>query len=190
MERSCRGSRHRLGEGAPVFAYLLLVQVVDVGLALVDEVDCEVVELVEVVGGEVEVVAPVPAEPADVLQDAVDELLFLFGGVGVVEAHVAAAAVLLGQPEVEAHGLGVADVEVAVGLGGEACHDAPAEPPGHVVGLHGGAHEVQGGFCLGFSHGVVPVISAGGGARIVVSGHMLAHRGGGGGIQSSRGGSS
>ena len=134
--------------------------------------------------------APVPAEPADVLQDAVDELLLLLGRVGVVEAHVAAAAVLLGQPEVEAHGLGVADVEVAVGLGGEACHDVPAEPPGRVVGLHGGAYEVQGGFGVGFSHGVVPVISAGGGACIVVSGHMLAHQGGGRGIQSSRGGSS
>ena len=113
-------------------AYLLLVQVVDVCLALLDEVDCEVVELVEVVGGEVEVLAPVPPEPADVFHDAVDELLLLLGGVGVVEAHVAASAVLLGQPEIEAHGLGVADVKVAVGLGGEACHNVPAEPPRRV----------------------------------------------------------
>ncbi len=41
-------------------------------------------------------------------------------GVGVVEAQVAAAAELLGDAEVEADGLGVADVEVAVGLGGKA----------------------------------------------------------------------
>ena len=148
----------RLGERAPVLAYLLLVQVVYVGLALLDEVDCEVVELVEVVRCEVEVLAPVPTEPADVLQDAVDELLFLLGGVGVVEAHVAAAAVLLGQPEIEAHGLGVADVKVAVGLGGEACHDVPAEPPRPPVGLHRSPDEVQRCFC--FLHSVALVTHA------------------------------
>ena len=135
-----------LCEGAAVLADLVGVEVVDVGHALPDEVDGEFVELVEVVGGEVEVVAPVPAEPSDVLEDAVDELLFLPGGVGVVEAHVAAAAVLVGEAEVEAHGLGVADVEVAVGLRGEAGDDLAAEAAGGVVGLHGGADEVEGGF--------------------------------------------
>ena len=76
----------------------------------------------------------------------------------------------------------MAYVKVAVGLGGEASHDVPTEPPRRVVGFHGGAYEVEGGFGIGFSHGVVPVISAGGGTCIVVSGHMLAHRGGGGGF--------
>ena len=41
---------------------------------------------------------------------------FFLGGVGVVEAQVAEAAEFLGEAEVEADGLGVADVQVAVGL--------------------------------------------------------------------------
>ena len=41
-------------------------------------------------------------------------------GIGVVEAQVALAAELGGEAEVEADRLGVADVQVAVGLGREA----------------------------------------------------------------------
>src|SRR5213075_1345223 len=54
--------------------------------------DGPVVELVEVVGGVVEMVAPVEAEPADVLLDRVDVLLLFLDRVRVVEAQVAAAA--------------------------------------------------------------------------------------------------
>ena len=56
-----------LGEGAAVLADLVGGEVVDVGLAVPDQVDGPVVELLEVVGGVVEVLAPVEAEPADVL---------------------------------------------------------------------------------------------------------------------------
>ena len=49
--------------------------------------------------------------------------LFL-GRVGVVEAQVALAAELVGEAEVQADGLGVADVQVAVGLGRKAGVDA------------------------------------------------------------------
>ena len=68
--------------------------------------------------------APVEAEPADVGLDGVDVLLLFLDRVGVVEAQVAAAAELAGDAEVEADGLGVADVEVAVGLRREAGDDA------------------------------------------------------------------
>ena len=47
-------------------------------------------------------------------------------GVGVVEAQVALAAELGGQAEVQADGLGVADVQVAVRLGRKARVHAPA----------------------------------------------------------------
>ena len=47
-------------------------------------------------------------------------------GIRVVEAHVAAAAVHLGLSEVEAHGLGVADVQVAVRLRRKARHPLAA----------------------------------------------------------------
>ena len=97
---STERSRHGLvapglGERAAVLADLLGRQVVDVGLAGLDQLDGPLVELLEVVGGEVQVLAPVEAEPAHVLLDGVDVLLLLLDGVGVVEAQVAAAAELL-----------------------------------------------------------------------------------------------
>ena len=70
----------------------------------------EVVELLEVVGRVVEVLLPVEAEPVDVTLDRVGVLLLLLRGVRVVEAEVAAAAVLEGEAEVEADRLRVADV--------------------------------------------------------------------------------
>ena len=84
-----------------------------------------VVELLEVVGRVVEVLAPVEAEPAHVLLDGVDVLLLLLGRVRVVEAEVAAAAELLGDAEVQADRLRVAEVQVAVRLRREARDDGP-----------------------------------------------------------------
>ena len=104
---------------AAVLADLLGRQRVDVRLAVLDELDGELVEALEVVRGVVLAAAPVEAQPAHVLLDGVDVLDVLLQGVGVVEAQVALAAELLGGAEVEAERLGVADVEVAVGLGRE-----------------------------------------------------------------------
>ena len=59
-------------------------------------------------------VLPGEAEPADAVENAVDVLLILLHGIGVVKAHVAAAAVIAGETEVEADALRVTDVEVAV----------------------------------------------------------------------------
>ena len=123
------------GEGAAVLADFVGGEVVDVGLAGLDELERPVVELAEVVGGVAEAL-PVEAEPADVLLDGVDVLLLFFFGIGVVEAQVGLAAELVGEAEVEADGLGVADVEIAVGLGGKArLDDGVAEFFGaHVFG--------------------------------------------------------
>ncbi len=66
---------------------------------------------------------PVEAEPVHGVEDAVDELLVFLLRVGVVEAHVAHAAEVARQAEVQADALGVADVQVAVGLGREAGAD-------------------------------------------------------------------
>ena len=112
-----------LGERAAVLADLVGGEVVHVGLAGLDEVDGPLVELLEVVRGEVEVLAPVEPQPADVGLDGVDVLLLFLHRVGVVEAQVAAAAELAGDAEVEADRLGVADVEVAVRLRREAGDD-------------------------------------------------------------------
>jgi hypothetical protein len=112
-----------LGERAAVLADLVGREVVHVGLAGLDEVDRPLVELLEVVRRVVEVLAPVEPQPADVGLDGVDELLLFLHRVGVVEAQVAAAAELAGDAEVEADRLGVADVQVAVRLRGEAGDD-------------------------------------------------------------------
>ena len=119
-----------LGQRAAVLADLVRREVVDVGLARPDQVDGPRVELLEVVGRVVEVLAPVEPQPAHVRLDGVDVLLLLLDGVRVVEAQVAAAAELARDAEVEADRLGVADVQVAVRLGREAGDDrrVPAGP--------------------------------------------------------------
>ena len=117
------------GQRAAVLADLVRREVVDVGIPRPDEMDRPRVELLEVVRGEVEVLAPVEAQPADVRLDRVDELEFLLDRVGVVEAQVAATAELARDAEVEADRLGVADVEVAVGLGREARDDGRRAGP-------------------------------------------------------------
>ena len=62
----------------------------------------------------------------DVLLDGVYKLGVLFGGVGVVKAEVAHAAILFGGAEVDGEGLAVADVQVAVGFRREAGVDGHA----------------------------------------------------------------
>src|SRR5213080_2838825 len=78
--------------------------------------------------------APVEAEPADVLLDRLDVLLLFLDRVGVVEAQVATPAELLSDPEVERDRLGVTDMEVSVRLGREACHDLRDPALVHVGG--------------------------------------------------------
>ena len=130
-----------LGHGAPVGTDLLLAEAVDVRRSLLDQQDAVVVELLEIVRG-VAQLAPLEAQPADVAFDGLD-VAGLFGlGVGVVEAQVAGAPVLGGDPEVEADGLGVADVQQPVGFGREAGGDPPSVLPAGQVGSDDLAHEV------------------------------------------------
>ena len=116
----------RLGQRATVGAHLLGRLRVHIGLPGPDQAQRAVVHAVEVVRGEVQVFAPLEAEPLHRLEDGVDVLLLFLLGVGVVEAHVAGAAVGLGEAEVQADRLGVAVVQVAVGLGRKARLDAAA----------------------------------------------------------------
>ncbi len=129
-ERAVRAGR---GEVAAVGAHLLGRLLVDVGAAVGHQRLGGAVHEVEVVAGVVEVVAerrlPVEAEPAHVLLDAVDVFLLFLFRIGVVEAQVAHAAVVARQAEVQADALGVAHVQVAVGLGREA--QAHARRVGH-----------------------------------------------------------
>ena len=108
-----------LGERAAMLADLVGGEVVDVGFACLDQLQRPLVELAEIVGGVAEPL-PVEAQPAHVLLDGIDVLLLFLFGIGVVEAQVGFAAELVREAEVEADSLGVADVEVAVGLGRKA----------------------------------------------------------------------
>lgn len=74
---------------------------IDVGETVFDEVHGAIVEVFEVVACEVEVVAPVEAEPFHVFFDGVDVFGFLLFGIGVIEAEMAfSARVLAGDAEV------------------------------------------------------------------------------------------
>ena len=94
-----RAVRARLGQRAAVGADLVLALVVDIGLAGPDQLLGPIVELLEIVGGVVEVLPPVEAEPAHVALDGVDILLLFLGRIGVVEAQVAAPAESAAMPK-------------------------------------------------------------------------------------------
>ena len=101
---------------APVGLELLWRQLADVGQPLLDELHGILIVLLEVVGAVEKAVAPVKAQPMDILLDGVHVLGVLLGGVGVIHAEVAETAELLGGAEVDAQGLAVSDVQIAVGF--------------------------------------------------------------------------
>jgi hypothetical protein len=110
----------RLFQRPAIGPHVVLGLIVDIGLAVADQVLGPTVQLLEMIGGVMEVFAPIEAEPAHVALDRVDVFLLLLGRIGVVEAQVATAAEFLRHAEIEADRLGVADVEIAVRLRREA----------------------------------------------------------------------
>ena len=85
--------------------------------------------------------APIEAEPAHVALDGVDIFLLFLGRIGVVETQMTAAAEFLGDAEIQADRLGVADMEIAVRLGRKA-GDHRFDAPGIEIGLHDVADEI------------------------------------------------
>ncbi len=122
-------------------AHLGLTLVVDIGLSGLDEMNGPVVELLEIIGRMMVVLAPAEAQPCDIALDGVDVGLLLLGRVRVVHAQVAATAELLGNAEVEADRLGVPHVQEAVRLRRKARHDRGV-PAGIEVGLDDVADEI------------------------------------------------
>ena len=92
------------------------------------------VELLEIIRGVIEVLAPVEAEPAHVALDGVDIFLLFLGRIGVVEAQMAPAAEFLGNAEIQADRFGVADMQIAVRLRRKAGDDGFV-PLGGEVGM-------------------------------------------------------
>ena len=106
----------RLGQRAAILADLVGRQAVDVGLAVANQLLGVLVHLLEVIRGVEHPLAPVESEPAHVLLNRVHVLDVFLRRVGVVEAQVAEPAEFLGDAEVQADRLGVADVQIAVRL--------------------------------------------------------------------------
>src|SRR5712671_3347457 len=101
-------------------------------MARADQVLGPQIERLEIIRGVMEVASPIEAEPAHVALDRVDVFLFLLHWIGVVEAQMAAPAKLLRHTEIEADRLGMADMEIAVGLGRKPGHHLTAMPGGKI----------------------------------------------------------
>ncbi len=125
------GARFR--QRSPVFADFARREIVDVGVAVADQVPAPLVQAFEVVRREIEMFAPVESQPADVFLNAVDVFVLFLGGVGVVESHMAAAAEAPPHAEIQADGLGVADMEISVGLRRKPGHDSLNAPCGQIA---------------------------------------------------------
>mmetsp|Transcript_24367 Transcript_24367/g.45749 ORF Transcript_24367/g.45749 Transcript_24367/m.45749 type:complete len:487 (-) Transcript_24367:1158-2618(-) len=105
----------------PVHALLLhrlLGGVVHEGESLLDHLDGVGLHLLKVVGGVGDDVG-VDSELAEILDDALLEFFLLLGGIGVVKPNDQLALVPPGVVVVQEDRLGVSDVEVARGFGGE-----------------------------------------------------------------------
>ena len=147
-----------------IFVGLLRRHVADVGFAFAHELLREFVELIEIVGGvkrravefELQIlIRPAVDQPMHVGHDRIDVFGLFLGRVGVVHPHVADAAELVRDAEVEADRLGVADVEIAVRLGRETGVDARVLSAPHIF-CHDIADEIGwSGILVGrFGHAV------------------------------------
>ena len=128
-----------LGERAAMRAHFVGALAVDVGVARFDQVFGAGVHRVEIIGSEIEIVftivLPGKAQPAHGVDDRIDVFLFFLFRIGVVEAQVAAAAVVARQTEVEADRLGVAEVQIAVRFGRKArAYPGRVEAAAHLPG--------------------------------------------------------
>ena len=101
------------GGYAAARADLLLALVVHVGETVHNQLLRPFIKLVEVVGGIV-LLGPLKAEPRNIFLDGIHVLHIFLDRVGVIEAEVAETVVFFCNSEVQADGLGVADVQIAV----------------------------------------------------------------------------
>ena len=124
----------RLVHRAARLADLVFRAAVHVRLPLADEELGVGVHPVEVVGGEVQVLAELAPQPLHHVDDGLD-VVHVFGfRIGVVEAEVAAPARFRRDAEVQHQRLGVPHVQVAVRLRRKAGDDGLRLPRAEVVG--------------------------------------------------------
>jgi hypothetical protein len=134
----------RLGKRTSEGSHLILTEITDKSLADLYELNRIFVKLLEVVGGEVLTVVPVEAHPSQIIFDGIYVLDLFLAGVGIVKAQITQAAVVSGDPEINAHGLGMADVEIAVGLGRKPCVNPAAVLAGPEIVLNDRTDKIEG----------------------------------------------
>ncbi len=144
-----------LGQRAAHGAHFRRRQIVDIGLAGADQMLGPLVELLEIIGGVVEVGSPIIAEPAHIALDGVDIFLLFLGRVGVVKAQMAAPAIFLGDPEIERNRLGVADMEIPVRLRWKPRNDLPRASGGE-IGIDDVANKIAARCCRCFARHYTP----------------------------------
>jgi len=83
-----------LRQRSAVLTHLVRGQLANVRLAVPNQLDAPLVQLLEIVGGEKQAIRPIEAEPADVLHDRIDVFQLFFAGIRIVETQVAQALVL------------------------------------------------------------------------------------------------
>ena len=110
------GADRRVGQITAVVMHFIGRQFTDIGEPFFDQSDREVIHRIKIVGRIIEPIAPVKAQPVDVFLDGIDIFGVLFGGVGIVHAQVADAAVFQRRTEVDAQRLGMSYMQIAVRL--------------------------------------------------------------------------
>ncbi len=80
--------------GSPVGCELFCSLVANEGFSLSNELDCKIVELLEIIGCKEFMVVPLESEPPNILFDSGDIFVILSGWVCVVESEMAGSIVL------------------------------------------------------------------------------------------------
>ena len=108
-----------MNECAAVFADFLGREALDVGFVLSDQVLGKFVQLIEVIGRILQMLAPIETQPRHAVANRIDIFLRFLFRIGIVETQVTQTTVIMRNTEIQANALGVADVQIAIGLGRE-----------------------------------------------------------------------
>ena len=91
-------------------------QLADISKPFLNQSHRQLIIFLKIVRAVEKAILPVKSEPADVLHDGVDKLGVLLGGIGVIHAQIALAAVLFRRAEIDDQRLAVTDVQISVRL--------------------------------------------------------------------------
>lgn len=139
----------RLGQSSPAQTDLLRALTVHISLSGQNQLLGERIQLFKIIGCVKFPVFPVTAEPLHVLADGIDIFRVFLHRVRIVKAQIALAAILPGQSEVDADGLGMPNMQVAVGFRRKTGMDLTAETARSVVLIDADMQKILPGRILG-----------------------------------------